>query len=92
MPKKYSPKLNLYVNDGAGGAIDWNTVEASASLPGFGVVQVTLTSSGLTAGDTYRCGVRAETDAGVEDTNTNYEEVTADDDMPFSPDIGAELV
>jgi len=85
-------KVNLYVNDGAGGAIDWNTAEDTVDLPGFGVAQVTLTSSGLTAGDTYRCGVRAETDAGVEDTNTDYVEATADDDAPSSPDLSAEVV
>jgi hypothetical protein len=85
-------KLNLYVNDGAGGAIDWGTVEASASLPGYGSAQVTLTSSGLTAGSTYKCGVRAETAAGVEDTNTAYIEVTADDDTPAGADLRAGVV
>ncbi len=86
-------EVRLYVNDGAGGAIDYNTSVGSASLAsGLDFQAVTITSSGLSGGLTYRCGVRARTAGGVEDANTDHVEVTTDATAPSAPTLSGSII
>lgn len=85
--------VKMYVDDGAGGGVDWNTPVASASLViGTDVERVSLTSSGLTGGLTYEVGVRALTAGGVQDPNTDTVEVTTDDAAPTAPTLASVIV
>jgi len=80
--------LNLYVNDGAGGAIDYNTSVGSGTLATERVTQVlTIDSSGLSGQNTYLCVVRAATSGGTEDTNTDSVSITTDSLAPGTPAI-----
>ncbi|HUW99643.1 MAG TPA: hypothetical protein VMY35_01585 [Phycisphaerae bacterium] len=80
--------IRAYVNDGAGGAIDYDTPVGTATLTTGDTNQaVAITTSGLSGALTYWIGVRARTAAGVEDANTDYSEVTTDATGPAAPDI-----
>lgn len=85
-------ELRLYTNGGAGGAVDYGTVVDTASLDNSEGQRVTLTASGLTDGDTYRVSVRAATSGGVEDTNTETAEATADATAPGGAGFSGEVV
>lgn len=62
--------VNVYRNDGAGGAVDYGTVRATGAVGTDGLNKVTLTiSSGLGTGN-YIVAARAELD-GTEEANTN---------------------
>jgi hypothetical protein len=85
-------EVRLYVNDGAGGAMDWNTAVGTASLAtGLDLQTVTVESSGLTGGLTYVCGVRAATTGGTTDTNTETVSVETDATAPGAPTLSAEV-
>ena len=85
--------IHMFVNDGAGGAMDWNTSKGNVSLPtGPTLHIVELDSSGLTGALTYDVGIRAKTTAGVYDANTTTVEVTTDSTAPDGPTLALEVV
>jgi fibronectin type 3 domain-containing protein len=85
--------VQLYVNDGAGGAMDWGTSVGTADLAtGFSLEIVDIDSTGLTGGLTYLCGVRAKTAEDVEDANTETISVVTDATAPAAPDVTATVV
>lgn len=85
--------IEMFVNDGAGGAVDWNTSVGSATLATDALVDsVELESTGLTGGLTYLVGVRAKTAALVYDENTNTESVLTDSTAPTAPTLTATVV
>jgi hypothetical protein len=80
--------IKMYVNDGAGGAMDWGTPVASVNLDGYLTQErKTLTSTGLTGGLTYLVGIRAVTSGDIHDGNTTTESVTTDDTAPSAPTL-----
>ena len=85
--------IRLYVNNGAGGAIDYGTSVGSADLSTDAQVEVvSIDSTGLAGALTYRCVVRARTAAGVEDENTEYIELATDAAAPDAPVLAAAIV
>lgn len=85
--------IRLYVNDGAGGAMDWvNSVGSVSLATGFSRQVVDVDSTGLTGGLTYLCGIRARTAAGVEDENTTTTSVTTDSTAPSGPTLVTDIV
>lgn len=71
--------IELYSNDGLGGAMNWAVAVGSTALTA-GKTSETLEvdSAGLIAARTYLVGIRAKTSGGVEDLNTNTESVLTD--------------
>jgi len=85
--------IRMYSNDGAGGAMDWDTPVGTVSLPSGQVFFfVDVDSAGLDGAKTYLVGVRARTDAGIEDANTNTESVLTDALAPDAPVLTAEII
>ena len=85
--------VRLYVNDGAGGAIDYNTAVGTATLSSDARYEAfTIVSSGLAGSKTYLCVIRARTAAGIEDSNTTSFSVATDDVLPGAPVLTATLV
>ena len=85
--------IHVFVNDGAGGAMDWATSKGSVTLPtGQDRMMVEVESSGLTGGLTYLVGIRARTGASVEDANTNTASVTTDAAAPTAPVLTAAVM
>ena len=85
--------IRMYVNDGAGGAMDWGTSKGSATLPtGHDFFFVDMDSTGLIGAKTYLVGIRARTDAGVEDSNTETVSILTDATPPGAPTLTAEIV
>ena len=85
-------ELRLYANDGAGGAVDYGTILDTVSLNDTTGQSVTLTSSGLSGGNTYKLAVRAATSDGTEDRNTDTVEVTTDATAPGEANLAGETV
>ncbi len=81
--------LELYANDGAGGAVDYNTAVGSIAVPAGGPHALAVESSGLTGGLTYVLAVRARTSGGVEDLNTDTVSVLTDSTAPGAPTFTA---
>ena len=85
--------IRLYVNDGAGGAVDYGTSVGSATLSSQARFEAaTVDSSGLSGALTYLCVIRARTDAGIEDTNTTTTSVTTDSAAPSTPTLTAAVI
>ncbi|MFO8006889.1 MAG: hypothetical protein R6V05_04045 [Candidatus Brocadiia bacterium] len=80
--------IELYADDGAGGAVDYNSAVGSTALDSGRQVQtVEVDSSGLSGGNTYELVARAATSGDVEDTNTDSVEVTTDATAPDAPTL-----
>ncbi len=85
--------IKMYVNDGAGGAMDWGTPVGSVTLAtGPDAQAVTVDSAGLAGATTYLVGVRAQTAAAMDAVNTNTEPVLTDATAPAAPDLTTVIV
>lgn len=85
--------IRIYVNDGAGGAMDWNTPVGTGTLAtGLDHQVIEIDSSGLTGGLTYDVGIRARTAGGTESDNTDTTEVTTDATAPGAAVLTTDIV
>lgn len=85
--------IRIYVNDGAGGAMDWSTPVGTGTLAtGLDHQTIEIDSSGLTGGLTYNVGIRARTDGGTESDNTDVTAVTTDATAPGAPVLTTDIV
>lgn len=82
--------IELYANNGQGGAIDYGTAVGSYNLGTQTLEQYDITSSGLVGGRTYRVAVRAVTSGGTDDGNTDAYEVETDAEAPGTPSVTLE--
>jgi len=68
--------------------VDWGSSVGSVALATGSTFQfVEVESSGLTGGQTYLCGVRAQTAGAVQDENTNTTSVLTDSTAPGAPSV-----
>ncbi len=77
-------EVNMYVNDGSGGAVDYGTSVGVATVTyTAGTERIVVDSSGVSGGgSTFIVAVRAKTAGGVESQNTDTSSVVTDDTGP----------